>query len=124
MQRERVVALAPAVPDPRESIHYERVHADPPERGRKRQSGLAAAGDQHRGFAVGIFLAGGALFLPVGSAEVARKGFAGRPALADFFLEAFQFVQAGLEFWRYFNHQDRATLLTQEGEFRWAMNNR
>ena len=30
-----------------------------------------AAGNQHRGFAVGIFLAGGALFLPVGPAEIA-----------------------------------------------------
>ena len=44
VQRERMVALAPAVPDPLESVHDERVHADPPESGRKRQSGLAAAG--------------------------------------------------------------------------------
>ena len=95
VQRQRVIAPAPAIADAREFVNDQRVDADASKRGRKRQTGLAAADDKHHGFAVSIRLDGLALLLPVGAAEVARKGLAGRTASADGFLEAFQLVQAG-----------------------------
>ena len=71
VQRERVIARAPAVADAREPVDDQRVHADAAERGRDRESGLASADDEHGGLAVVVALIRFALLLPVRAAEVA-----------------------------------------------------
>ena len=101
VQRQRVIAQAPAIADAGQFVDHQRIDADAPQHGCEREPGLAATDDQYRGFAIGIGLNRFALFFPVGTAEVARERLAGRATIADGFLKALQLVQTGHELKRF-----------------------
>ena len=97
VQRERVVALAPAVADARPVLDHQRIDPQLVQPCGDRQAGLGGADHQHRrlpiriggGFAAGVS--------PVVAAEIARICRAGWPIFADFFLVPRQRLQRGRE---------------------------
>ena len=95
VQGQRVVAVAPIVPDTFSTVDDERIDIPLSEASGDRQSGLAAADDQHRRIPVGVGGVGQSSVEPVGSAEIARVHLAGRPRGADGFLETIDAVERG-----------------------------
>ena len=95
VQRQRVVALAPVVADPRLAVDDQRVDLQLLQPRGDAQPGLAAADHQHGRVAVGIFGRRLAQIEPVRPAEIARIGLAARPRDAELLLEAFQLLQRG-----------------------------
>ena len=93
VQGERMITLAPVVPDARLAIDDQRIDAELRETRRDRQPGLTAADDQHGG--VAVLVDGGSLaqIEPIGSAEITRIGLALRPRLPDMLLVALYFVE-------------------------------
>ena len=96
VQRERMIALAPVVADARLAIDDERVDVERLQSRGDGEAGLAAADDENFGIAVGVGGGRQALVEPVGAAEIARVGFAGRAArAADVLLVALDLVERG-----------------------------
>ena len=93
VQRQRVIALAPVVADPRLAVDDQGVDLQLLEARGDAQPGLAAADHQHRRIAVGIFGLGLAQVEPVRAAKIARIGVAARPRDAELFLKTLQFFQ-------------------------------
>ena len=71
VQRQRVVAVAPAIADPRLAVHHERVDAEQAQPRRDREPRLRGADHQHGGVAVGIGARPVAPVEPVLAAEIA-----------------------------------------------------
>jgi hypothetical protein len=95
VQRQRVVALAPAVADARPAIDDQRVDLELREPRGDREPGLAAADHEHGRIAVRILRRGSPQVEPVRSAEVARVRLALGARPPDHFLDSVQLVERG-----------------------------